>query len=98
MAHRVTKTQLLAKMQHLNEMTGQNPDAYTPDETGRYRASVGTYVLDWCYGGVRLCQIVNEGGAIRTLQYARGTKRETLQCANMFLLGFMAGKASGGEE
>ena len=96
MPHRVTKTQLLAKLRYLNEMTGQNPDPYTPDETGRQRANVGTYVLDWCYGGVRLCQLVNAGGAIRSIQYPRGTKREALHAISMFLEGYMLGKDAGG--
>jgi hypothetical protein len=58
-------------------------------EDGRWASTPGTYVLDWCYGGVRLAQIANEGGGERDIT-GRGTKRETYHRMHSFLRGLEA--------
>ena len=86
----VTKKDLQNVLDRINEATDQKSEAWTKDSTGRYRANVGTYVLDWCYGGVRLSQLCTEGGGERDIT-TRGTKRETYERMHAFLTGLEVG-------
>ena len=86
MSNRITKRDLQNVLDRINEATGQKLEGWTKDETGRYRANVGTYVLDWCYGGVRLSQLVTPSGGERDIT-GRGTKRETYHAMRAFLAG-----------
>ena len=83
---RITKQDLKKVLDRINKATDHKLDAWTKDSTGRYRANVGTYVLDWCYGGVRLSQLCNEAGGERDIT-GRGTKRETYERMHAFLTG-----------
>lgn len=87
---RITKKDLQNVLDRINEATDHKLEAWTKDSTGRYRANVGTYVLDWCYGGVRLSQLCNEGGGERDITM-RGTKRETYERMRAFLTGLEVG-------
>jgi len=89
MTNRIVNAQLTAVLALINETTGHSTEAWTKDETGRWTANVGTYVLDWAYGGVRLCQLCNEGGGQRDIT-RRGTKRETYNQMRAFLAGLEA--------
>lgn len=82
----------------LNQLTGENVKPYSCPETAaagqRLTANVGTYVLDGAYGGWQLARICNEGGG-QSLPLgvgSRGTKRETYDRINAFILGFEAAK------
>lgn len=86
----VTKEDLKNVLDRINEATDHKLEAWTKDSTGRYRANVGTYVLDWCYGGVRLSQLCNESGAERDIT-TRGTKLETYNRMRAFLTGLEVG-------
>lgn len=81
MSQRITEKLLSARVELLNQLAGENPEPYTNDpETNRYRANVGTYALDYAYGGVKLVRMTNPGGGqtnISTAGYA--TKRETFE-------------------
>jgi hypothetical protein len=83
---RITIANLENLLTLINEAAGQNPEAWTKDEAGQYRANVGTYVLDWAYGAVRLSQMANESGGERDIT-GRGTKRETYHRMHAFLGG-----------
>ena len=75
---RVTKRQLEAAVERLNKATGNPVESYVKRESdGRYKAQVGNYHLDWAYGGVSLCKMLNDGGGVTTIS-GRGTKRECL--------------------
>jgi|TARA_R100000482_G_C5042163_1_gene108840 hypothetical protein len=89
MSSRITKENLQNVLDRINQATGHKLEAWTQDETGRYRANVGTYVLDWAYGGVALSQLTNEGGGERDIT-GRGTKRETYYRMHAFLDGVEA--------
>ena len=91
MSSRITKQRLQDLLDRINQATGHKLEAWTQDETGRNRANVGTYVLDWAYGGVRLSQLTNEGGGERDIT-GRGTKRETYYRMHAFLDGLDAGQ------
>ena len=61
---RITRKFLEAKVAYLNQYLGQSTEAWTKQADGRYRANVGTYVLDHnsIYGGYCLNRICAEGG------------------------------------
>ncbi len=93
MAHRISKQDLETALDRINKATGQALEGWTKNEAGTYRANVGTYVLDWCYGGVRLSQLTSEGGGERDIT-GRGTKSETYHAMRAFLAGLEAAPAA----
>lgn len=86
----VTEKTLQAKVDEINRSTGQQEKPWVRGDDGTLQANVGTYVLDWCYGGVRLSQLCNAGGALRDLTLL-GTKPETMRYLNAFLEGLCTG-------
>ena len=68
---RITKEQLENQVLMLNEFTGQNKEMFS-----KGGANIGHYYIDYSYGGVKLEQIVNNGGACREITNYRLTKRE----------------------
>lgn len=93
MAHRINQSDLYAVLNRINQTAGQNPEPWTKQEHGKYKANVGTYVLDWAYGGVQLAQLVTDGGGERNIT-GRGTKRETYHRMHAYLRGLEARKES----
>ena len=93
MAYRINKSDLYAVLGRINHATGNKPEAWTKQEDGRYKANVGTYVLDWAYGGVQLAQLVTDGGGQRNIT-GRGTKRETYHRMHAYLRGLEAREES----
>ena len=81
---------LTARLNQINEVTGNPLEAWTGQTDGTFKANIGTYVLDWAYGGVRLSQISSEGGGERDIT-GRATKRETYERMGAFLAGLQAG-------
>lgn len=86
MAHRTTKAQLQTLCDYVNDATGHAREAWSRDADGKYHANPGTFVLDYCYGGVRLSQMCNEGGGQRDIT-GRATKGETAERIRAFLAG-----------
>ena len=82
MAYRINRAHLETVLNSINSTLGQRSKAWECDE-----ADVGTYVLDYAYGGVRLAQITNPGGGARRAVTQRGTKRETYNAMQAFLAG-----------
>ena len=91
MAYRINKAQLESMVERINEATGHPLEAWTKQEDGKYKANIGTYVLDWAYGGVRLSQMASEGGGQRDIT-GRGTKRETYERMHCYLKGIWNGR------
>jgi hypothetical protein len=86
---RITKGNLENVLSQINTQSGAAAEAWTQNAEGTWRANVGTYVLDYCYGGVRLGQLCNESGGQRDITY-RGTKKETYYRMHAFLRGLEA--------
>ena len=63
MRDRITIKNLRGLCDVLNRATGNPTQAYVADETGRFRAQVGCFIISQCYGGYQLAQISSEGGA-----------------------------------
>lgn len=89
MSYRINKAHLENVLFHINDVTGNKPEAWTQNEEGKWSANVGTYVLDWAYGGVQLAQLTSEGGGERNIT-GRGSKRETYWRMQAFLMGLQA--------
>lgn len=80
MTNRITKSNLDILLSRINERAGHGskPDYKT----------VGAYVLSYAYGGVKLEQITNEFGGVRTISTGGyGTKRELYNQMQAFLRG-----------
>ncbi len=87
---RVTEYELQSVVNGLNLMTSNPVETYRRDEQGELIANVGNYHLDYAYGKVRLVQIDNSCGGIRTLtEY--GTKRETYNAITAYYNGYIVG-------
>ncbi len=85
---RISKKDLETQVEILNEMTGHALKAWEKADDGM-KANVGTYVLDWAYGGVRLSQITGESGGQRDIT-GRATKTETYWRIQAFRNGLLA--------
>jgi len=86
---RITKRNLENVLSRINAQSGAAAEAWTQNSDGVWRANVGTYVLDYAYGGVRLGQLCNESGGQRDIT-VRGTKREVYHMMHAFLRGLEA--------
>lgn len=80
----ITEQTLEDLTERINIAAGESPQAWTKKEDGRYRATVGTYVLDYAYGGVALDRMDNESGGVRNV-IGRGTTLETYRALESFL-------------
>jgi len=91
MSQRINQADLYAVLARINHATGNKEEAWTKQADGTHKANVGTYVLDWAYGGVRLSQLTNAGGGERDIT-GRATKRETYHRMHAFLSGLEGGR------
>jgi len=72
---RITDANLEHLLDELNEMVNGSTERTISDEHG-WRSVPGMYVIDRAYGGVKLCQYANTGGAESEIVPFRMTKRE----------------------
>lgn len=82
--NRITLKDLEAVLNRINSKTGFNSPKY---------GVVGSYTLDFAYGGCRLDQFVNEGGGIRTVTNGYVSKRELYGLMHAYLSGMEAKNA-----
>jgi hypothetical protein len=87
---RITRKVLEAKVAYLNQYLGQSTEAWTKQADGKYRANVGTYVLDHnsIYGGYVLNRICTEGGG---QSHAITSKRVSASEMDNFITAFFEG-------
>ena len=71
MAERITEKKLEALVKIINEDKGMPTKAFSG---GRW--NIGTYYIDYAYGGVALYQVVNESGGVSDLFGYHMPKRE----------------------
>jgi hypothetical protein len=91
MTDRITKNTLRRIVADLNLQFGQDAEAWHRDESGKFSATPGVFVLDCAYGGYRLSRITSEGGGERDIT-PRGTARETYDQIRAFIAGAKAVK------
>lgn len=85
--NRVTEKDLQAIVDRINRMMGTpmapyaKADALNGKGGARMVAQIGNYHLDHAYGGVQLCQMVNDGGGVRDVLYSGHVPKRELQTA-----------------
>ena len=85
--NRITQKDLEYLVKRINEATNSPETSYQTTSKG-YKANIGNYHLDYAYGGVRLSQMMNEGGGIHVISSGGfGTKRELYNWMQAFLSG-----------
>lgn len=75
---RITQKDLENVLARINRKAGFDNPKYS---------TVGSYCLDYAYGGCRLDQYCNEGGGIRTITNGYVSKRELYNLMHAFLQG-----------
>ena len=93
MRERITLKHIQNVLDRINIATGNPTEGWTRQPDGTFKCNVGTYVLDQCYGGVRLAQLCSDGGGERDIT-GFGTKREVYYQMRAFLAGV---ETKGGE-
>jgi len=72
----------------INEITNNPTVTYQSRDGGGYKSNIGCYYIDGAYGGVKLVQIVNDGGGIREIStIGYGTKRELYNWLQAYVKG-----------
>lgn len=95
---RITQKDLEYLVDRINEVTNSPKEQYTKTVTKstktrsgqvtKFTGNIDNYYLDYAYGGVKLVQMVNEGGGIREISRGGfGTKRELYNWMGAFLAG-----------
>ena len=85
---RITDKDLNATVARINQIMGANPEPYTKDSDGKYRANIGTYHISGAYGGKALFKMISEGGGVNDVfGYGHITKRELYERMQAFIRG-----------
>tara|TARA_R100000995_G_C3412442_1_gene90020 strand:+ start:307 stop:585 length:279 start_codon:yes stop_codon:yes gene_type:complete len=88
MSYRINKKELEYLVDQINTDTNNPLEPYTKDKEGKFKSNPGNYHLGFAYGGVKLLQMVNEGGGVRDhLHTGYTTKRKLYVALNSFLSG-----------
>jgi len=76
MSNRITQKMLENMVETINKTAGRPVTPYTR-QGDKLVANIGNYHLDYAYGGVKLVEIMTEGGSICVISSGGyGTKRE----------------------
>jgi hypothetical protein len=92
--HAITTKMLQGKINLINSLTGNAQDPWVTREDGKgCDANVGNYHLSGAYGGVCLCQHMNEGGG-ETDVFSCGhvTKRQLFDLMGAYIRGIGVGQ------
>ena len=74
---RITEKNLEMLVESLNKITGSPLTSYTKYKSGKYKANLGNFHLDFAYGGVSLHRMQNLNGGIEDIfQKGHMTKRQ----------------------
>lgn len=89
----ITKRQIESRLASINKMLGNEIEPYGRDESGAFKANVGTLYLAQAYGGFKIEQIANEsGGCNEPFPNGFGTKRQCLDALVAYEHGLTARK------
>ena len=89
---RMTMKYLEAKINWINEITGQEKSPYTRT-ADKFEANIGNYHLDSAYGGWELHQMQTSGGGVTVpLSHGHVSKRELAEKLDSFIRGVEMGK------
>lgn len=86
---RITEKMLQARIDYLNQITGNPATPYTRAPGERMKANIGNYHLSSAYGGVNLNQMHNDGGGVTCpLGSYHRPKGELMRELDAFIAGF----------
>ena len=93
---RITDKILQAKIDHLNQLTGNPPNPYTRDpETGKLTGNVGSHYLSHGLKGVSVYRLANEAGGVTTpLGNYHRPRRELADALDHYAAGYRAAAAA----
>lgn len=72
---RITQSDIEALADRINILTNNHRE-YTDKASSTFKSNDGHYMIHYAYGGVKLVQVVGEGGGIREITYGYTSKRE----------------------
>lgn len=75
---RITQKHLEVLLKRINAKAGFDNPKYS---------EVGSYTLDWAYGGVKLERFVSTGGGVTSITRGFSSKRECHELMHSFLMG-----------
>ena len=75
---RITQKHLEVMLRAINEKAGFTNPKYS---------EVGSYTLDWAYGGVKLEKFVNEYGGVESITSGFSSKKDIMALMRAFLSG-----------
>lgn len=78
MMERITQAHLEGVLKRINAKAGFNNPKYS---------EVGSYTLDYAYGGVKLERFVSNGGGVMSITSGFSSKRECYNLMHSFLMG-----------
>lgn len=84
---RITQANLDAILLRINKMTNSPLESSSRDANGKWKANIGNYHFDHCYGGISLLRMVNEVGGCTDVFSHRFTKREMYYQLHAFISG-----------
>jgi len=93
MTTRINQSDLEAVVNRINRATGNNLEAVTRGEDGKYRWNIGTYVISYAYSGCQLQQVCSDGGGVRSITSGYVSRRELYYQMQAFLAGIDAIKS-----
>jgi hypothetical protein len=82
---RISEKQLERLAERINKLTNSPTVSWTKHEKG-VKANIGNYHIDYAYGKVGLCRMLNEGGGVQSV-IGLSTKRELWDKMQAFILG-----------
>lgn len=88
---RMTKAKLQTRLDWVNDLLGLPREPWVKTENG-LQSIDGVIVLDWAYGGVRVCRIHGTGGAQSDLS-PRGNMRQAAEYLDAMLQGIRLARA-----
>ena len=85
---KITQKDLESLVKMINKKTGNTFETYTKKADKTFKANIGTYSLDFAYGGVKLVQLIDKNGGITEIsRNGFSTKKELYCWLNAFLAG-----------
>lgn len=88
--NRITKQNVEARINYLNELVGANPKVWTENAEGKLKANIGTYYWSGSMTGHRLHLVCNENGGVHSITYGK-TKRDFYDAINNIIEGIRIG-------
>lgn len=89
---RMTKAKLKTRLDWVNDALGVPRDPWVKTENG-FQAVEGVIVLDWAYGGVRVCRMCGPSGGQSDLS-PRGNMRQAAEYLEAMLEGIRLARAA----